>query len=204
MRFDTWLAKEKELKPITQIMAPAIAKTGSKFVQERFLALAQAIEGYCRLRCNGTYFCREKYKLAKQGIEECIRDNLANLIDGLDGSALSDFNNKVRGSVGCLNSLSFKSRLRNLFAANEWLRPIVTSEFESDASAVEQFLTDVVRSRNDLTHLERNRQPTLDTLHNSERKLLIALGLLLLSESCLPVSELDPRALYWKDCVWWR
>ena len=143
---DRWFALCLRCAPVIKLLRSSLFRSGTTFIEDQFLTIAQAVEGYCRIIQNE--------KLLPEGEFAPIK---ASLIDCVPRTSSPRFQELARSRIGGLNDLALSDRLLWLFDRNDWLNILFTNSRgnQSGTSAdAASFTADIARTRNRLTHVE--------------------------------------------------
>jgi ApeA N-terminal domain 1 len=192
-----WFALD-HLKVVVHLLAGSLFGAASAFVEDRFLTLAQALEGYCRISLEGKY------------LDDAIfRDVDKRLKDTFPANSSSGFQEKFRNTLARLNEHTFRDRLLTLFEKHPWLRVVIADDptLVATESQVAEFVARVVKARNTYTHVEsksrQQRQSITQWVVHATPAMRAMLCLLLLSEIGVDVkywlakSEENRRTVGW-------
>ena len=102
------------------------------FPEDKFLTVAQAIEGYCRTLWDDKYLEPEQF--------DGLHSKLVNELKNHDHQA---FRQKALTNIGLLNDLSLRDRIRLLFNRDPWLAKLLGTS-ASDAHTAQQ-IDDFIR-----------------------------------------------------------
>jgi hypothetical protein len=195
---NSWFAVGAAFSPVLKLLAASLFRSEPEYFENRFLTLAQAIEGYCRIaNPNDNYLPRDEFSTLRKAILECIP---------ADGAA--DFLQVAKSRIGSLNSCSLQDRLKRLFEKHGWLSLLLATPQNPTPSTetIESFVTSVRLARNSLTHVESNpkkRQPIDDLMIWQLRAIICTL---LLRESGIDIGKRiaefvwpQSRVMWWTD-----
>jgi hypothetical protein len=150
-----WMSESDEFREIENLLLGALRK-GKLFVETEFLSLAQALEGFHRAT-------GEEIKLDKAAFK-ALRKKIDNFL--VEQNTDEETATRINSAVSFANQTSFRSRLREL--CDRISKEILTKM----KIAPEEFIADVVRMRNFLTHAGGSYNENEEALRGSELFLL--------------------------------
>lgn len=167
MLFDTWLGKAEVLRPTVDLLFSHLGRP-EQYLHSTFLALVQAIENFHRTVHGGKYASDESYAPVLEKLRDAIPDDIDR-----------GWRESLRNTLRFGNEYSLSKRLKELFKGlTEAQRSIVVTDHK-------RFLTDVVNTRNYLTHYSEDlKEKSLDNdgMFDASHRLMRFLAILLLRE----------------------
>jgi len=172
--FERWDAVCEQYSPVTKLLRSSFFQPGPSFIEDRFLTIAQAIEGFCRINA--------KERLLDDELFYPIRDDLLSRIPPDCPSGFLELS-KLR--INALNEYSLRDRLRSLFTRHTWLKAFLTGpkHEEPNESDVDKFIGRVVSTRNKLTHVESGKGREIKVDYTTYWQLRAVLCAMLLFEA---------------------
>jgi hypothetical protein len=137
-----WLAVPKEQRPVEQTVLGMVRKS-SLFVETEFLALAQALEGFGRLRFQGGPVQKDEFKTGLAKVKE--------VLCGLWGKD-SEITKRCSDALSTANEASYAQRIEQTY---DLLSGDFAVKLLGDKS---QFVSRVKQTRNYFTHLGIRKQ----------------------------------------------
>jgi hypothetical protein len=131
--FEAWLTNAALLRPVRALYFSAIY-SGSTYLESRFLALAQGVEGFHRRLRGGVY-------IDAKAFDEVIAPVIAAIPTNLEPSHQTSLQNRLKYG----NDYSFYKRLTLLFDEHEMA-------LEKIVPRADRFIRPIVDRRNRLTH----------------------------------------------------
>jgi len=164
--FDLWFSKLDKLQDALALYTWGVYGRG--FIEQKLLALTQAVEAFHRRLCQDRYMDQAEFE----------RDVFEPLVSSIPGVVNSSHRTSLRKRLQFANEFSFRTRLRLLFKAHGPVLRLLVSRPEA-------FIGAIVETRNEFTHfpLPTRQAPTPRRRHQ-ERVLLYNWLLRLLLESC--------------------
>jgi hypothetical protein len=142
-----WYSDAKKIKSVIDLYL-GLFYLPKRYLTERFLSLAQAIEAFHRILYGGRYIEKEEYEngIYKSFLQAIERDsNLYNLS--------SEFKESLKLKLSYLYEFSLRKRLKELIRLNQNCFP---TGFLTNKQLRDSFIGAVVFIRNKLTHLDEN------------------------------------------------
>lgn len=191
--FNKWFEVCEKYSPVTRLLSVSLFKGGSPFLESRFLTVAQAIEGYCRMENNETLIERDAFLPIKKALRKFIPKEVQHR-----------FRRAAIGRIGRMNELTLRHRIVSLFERNDSLKWFLSrgEEREPSFSDIETFARDVVNTRNGLTHVESGSKPPKVSypIFWTLRSVLCAV---LLAEIGVPIGERYQAVQNELGMFWW-
>jgi hypothetical protein len=140
-----WFTVCEKYSPVTKLLAASLFQPGSLFMEDRFLTMAQAIEGYCRISKREAYLSNDEFRPIKKAMKKCIPAGYP-----------IQFRDLAYDRIGRLNEFRLRDRLLSLFQQHDWLRWFLSNgkDHEPREQDVNEFAEVVTKTRNSLTHVE--------------------------------------------------
>jgi hypothetical protein len=193
--FDKWFAACEKYSPVMKLLAASLFQPGPFFIDNRFLTVAQAVEGYCRISNVEKYLPRDEFRRISEAMKKCIPDECHE-----NFRTLADI--RIRN----MNDFSLRDHVLSLFKRHSWLKwlLLVDKNREPTDDDVQAFVSDVTRARNNLTHVEAGRANAKSVSFGTFWRLRAILCALFLAEAGVHVEqrcrELQTRGFY---IAWW-
>jgi len=139
--FNLWISKVDLLEPIIDLYFGTLYND-KLYLQSKFLNLTQAMESYHRRRYGGTYTSPEE------------NEKLSNILNGaIPPNIASDHKESIKGKFKYLHEFSQRKRFKDLIHI---LHSNYGDIFDKYLENSNQFVEDVVNTRNYNTHFDEN------------------------------------------------
>ncbi|MBN3945220.1 MAG: hypothetical protein HWQ38_01500 [Nostoc sp. NMS7] len=165
-----WYGNSKKLKPVIYLYL-GLFYLPKRYLTERFLSLAQAIEAFHRILYGGRYINEQEYK---NGIYQSFLRAIES--DSNVYNLTSEFKDSLKQRLSYLYEFSLRKRLKELIGLN---KTCFSTGFLTKKELRDNFIATVVNIRNKLTHLNENTDiqsiieyPELYRLYNHLEALL--------------------------------
>jgi hypothetical protein len=193
---NSWFALAHKFAPVIRLLRATLFTPNSPYIENRFLAVAQALEAYCRIAAKETHVPRCEFTKIKKAMRSQIPSNVAD-----------DFQELLKHRIGAMNEYSFRDRLLSLFRRHTWLKFILARDKDHVPTDTEvtSFAKQFVEARNSLTHVDAGK----DSRGLVDYR-MFALGrdilcLMFLREAGIPAEENYIRIhKEWGSVMWWR
>jgi hypothetical protein len=190
-----WFTVTETYAPIIKLLRSSLFLPESAFLEDRFLTIAQAIEGYCRIDKDETFLTDDEFEPIRHAVLEQIPT-----------TSSQRFGELVSGRVSNFNQYGLKDRLVSLFKRNDWLRFVIASlnNPTPNDDAINDFAGKVVKTRNRLTHVESGPSRSRMTDYDTFWQLRAVLCALFLNDAGVPIDEAirDKHGIHYR--LWWR
>lgn len=130
-----WFSKSNVLKPVYDLYFGTLYNS-SMYLQHEFLSLVQALESYHRRRFDGKYLSDEEYNHIYK-----------TLINAIPQEVNRGFKDSAKGKLKHLHEFSLRKRLKDILKRLKLVADLIVSDEE-------EFIDDVVNTRNFLTHYD--------------------------------------------------
>lgn len=190
-----WFATARKFDTVIQLLRSTLFTPSSPYIENRFLSISQALEGYCRIAANESHLSRGEFSKIKKTMRGQIPAGISDECKEL-----------MKNRIGRMNDYSFRDRLLSLFRRHEWLKFILARGKHDVLTGVDitLFAKQFVDSRNSLTHIEAGPS----TLGLVEYR-MFALGRDLLCHMLLSEAGVQTKDNYvrireeWGSVLWW-
>jgi len=135
-----WIEKSEILRPVYDLYFGTLYNP-SMYLQHQFLSLVQALESYHRRKYEGKYISDNNYSELHEILVKSIPKNVE-----------SDFRKSLYQKIKYLNEFSLRKRIKEIFLKYGDL-------VESIIQDQENFIEDIVNTRNFLTHYDKDLEP---------------------------------------------
>jgi hypothetical protein len=189
-----WFIASRKFSPVIRLLRATLFSPPSPFIENRFLSVAQALEGYCRIATNEMHLPRSEFGK----IKEAMRGNIpADVPEG--------FRELLKNRIGRMNEYSLRDRVLSLFERHEWLRLVLalTKGQVPANDEVNAFAKQFVDARNSLTHVEAGQKAMGIVDYRTFSLVRDILCLLLLHEAGIHVEETYRRIHNELGTPWW-
>lgn len=192
---DRWFALCDTYAPVIKLLKASLFQPGPSFLEDRFLTVAQAIEGYCRIS-------RSEHFLSDVQFSP-IREKLLNDLPADLPARLLEL---AKGRISGLNEYSLKDRLASLFDRHEWLRCVLIRRNgdEANSSDIDAFIKSVRDTRNGLTHVESAKRRDITVNYSIYWQLRATLIGLLLNDAGFRFDQSSSAKTGIQYQMWWR
>ncbi|MBN3896803.1 MAG: hypothetical protein HWQ41_16500 [Nostoc sp. NOS(2021)] len=145
--FLKWYSDSKKIEPVINLYL-GLFYLPKRYLTERFLTLAQAIEAFHRILFGGRYIDKQEY-------ENGIYQSLLQVIESDSNlyNLSSEFKDSLKLRLSYLYEFSLRKRLKELIRLNQSCFP---TGFITKKELRDNFIGSVVLIRNKLTHLDEN------------------------------------------------
>jgi hypothetical protein len=144
-----WFVAARNFDSVIRLLRAALFLPSPHYIENRFLGVAQAVEGFCRIESNENHLPPSEFAVVSEAMRNCIPTD-----------ATDEFRELLMSRIGWMNDFSFKDRILSLFRRHDWLRLIIadSKDHHPTDEEIKAFATRIVKARNSLTHVEKGKE----------------------------------------------
>jgi hypothetical protein len=150
---DRWFSVYGKYAPVIRLLAHSLFSAEGRFLEEQFLTVAQAVEGYCRISQGDKYLEDGQFEPIRKALLASVPLDLPHR-----------FRELAATRIGWMNDYSLSDRLLALYEKREWLGTFLVTRENPEPSRTtwETFVREVTKIRNSLTHVESTKDLQID------------------------------------------